>query len=98
MGEIEYTYQKPKKVKIIVEKVTDHPVEGVCHCHKEGDVFEFDFERCPGDICAAAFHALWPNLRVIELGGRHPWDSEEGVTRAGCPDPHKPVVFKIVAE
>jgi len=38
---------------------------------------------------------MWPQLRTVELGGRHPWDVEPGVTYVGCPDPHKPVVFKI---
>jgi len=40
---------------------------------------------------------MWPQLRTVELGGRHPWDAEPGVTYVGCPDPHKPVVFKIEA-
>ena len=90
-------YSKPKPIKIIVEKVTEHPDRGPCHCHKVGEEFSFDFERCPTNFCAAAFHALWPNLRVIELGGRHPWDKEEGITYVSCPDPNKPTVFKIIA-
>ena len=49
------------------------------------------------DFCAAAFHSLWPALRVIELGGRHPWDESVGVTKACCPDPEKPVTFRIEA-
>lgn len=95
-NEIVYEFNTPKQVKIIVEKVTKHPESGVCHFHKEGEEFTFDFEKCPANFCAAAFHSLWPHLRVIELGGRHPWDSVEGVTRVGCPDPLKPVIFKIV--
>lgn len=97
-SEICFKNNTPKKVRIVVEKITEHPVSGVCHCHTEGQEFTFDFERCPGDFCSAAFHSLWPHLRVMELGGRHPWDDQEGVTRVGCPDPDKPVVFKIIAE
>lgn len=97
-NEICFEYNTPKKIKIVVEKVTKHSVSGVCHCHTEGQEYTFDFERCPGDFCAAAFNSLWPHLRVMELGGRHPWDKFEGVTRVGCPDPDKPVVFKIIAE
>lgn len=97
-NELKFDYCTPKKVKIIVEKVTQHPVSGVCHCHKEGEEYSFDFERCPADFCAAAFHSLWPHLRVIELRGRHPWDCKEGETRVSCPDPDKPVVFRIVGE
>ncbi|MGI9859847.1 TIGR04076 family protein [Moorella naiadis] len=88
---------KPKPIKIVVERVACHPERGTCHCHQEGQEFTFDFERCPADFCAAAFHSLWPHLRVLELGGRHPWDAEEGVTFVACPDPNKPVVFKIIA-
>lgn len=87
----------PKKVKVVVEKVPVGPA-GPCDCHTEGQVFEFDFERCPSDFCAAAFHSIWPAIRVLELGGRHPWDEEEGVTYACCPDCTKPVTFKITAE
>ena len=95
----DHSFQKPKKVKIVVEKCTQHPEDGhVCSCHKEGQEFTFDFERCPQNFCAAAFHSLWPALRVLELGGRHPWDKELGVTRVCCPDPVIPVVFRIEAE
>ena len=88
-------FATPRKVRLTVVKVTDHAELGVCHAHKLGDTFTCDFERVPGDICAAAWNALWPHLRVLELGGRHPWDEQPGVTYVGCPDPNKPVVFKI---
>lgn len=90
-------YSTPKKVRIIVEKCPADSEGNRCHFLKEGQVFEFDFERCPMDFCAAAFHSLWPALRVIELGGRHPWDERVGVTKACCPDPEKPVTFRIEA-
>lgn len=88
-------FSKPRRVKLTVVKVAEHPELGVCHCHKLGDTFTCDFERVPGDICAAAWNSLWAQLRTVELGGRHPWDPEPGVTYVGCPDPNKPVVFKI---
>jgi uncharacterized repeat protein (TIGR04076 family) len=90
-------FQKPKKIKIIVEKCPVNEEGRPCHCHEVGQEFEFDFERCPANFCAAAFHSLWPQLRVLELGGRHPWDKEEGVTRVACPDPGKPTIFRIEA-
>ncbi len=90
--------QRPRKVKIIVDKVPAEPSGEVCSCHKVGEVFEFDFERCPANFCAAAFHSLWPMLRVVELGGRHPWDATPGVTFACCPDHAKPVTFRIETE
>ncbi|MHB8947161.1 MAG: TIGR04076 family protein [Bacillota bacterium] len=92
------SYSRPKRVRIIVEKVPVSPQTGACHMHTEGQEYPFDFERCPSEFCAAAFHTLWPHLRVVELGGRHPWDAEFGVTHVACPDPTKPVIFKIIAE
>ena len=67
-------YNRPKKARIIVEKCPLDESGLPCDTHREGQVFEFDFERCPANFCAAAFHSLWPQLRVLELGGRHPWD------------------------
>lgn len=89
------TGPEPKKVRIIVDKCNLDQEGKPCHCHWEGQVFEFDFERCPADFCAAAFHNLWPQLRVLEMGGRHPWDRIPGVTRVACPDPNKTTIFRI---
>jgi hypothetical protein len=61
-------YNTPRKVKITVVKVTVHEELGVCHCHKLGDIFTCDFERVPGNICAAAWNSLWaqlPNKPVV---------------------------------
>lgn len=91
-------YREPRRIRITVHRVTEHPEAGVCHCHRTGDTFTCAFERCPGDICAAAWHAMWPHLRTLEMGGRHPWDRQDGVTYVGCPDPDKPVVFRIEAD
>lgn len=91
-------YNRPKKARIVVEKTPPDCDGNTCDCLKEGQVFEFDFERCPADFCAAAFHSLWPSLRVLELGGRHPWDAQPNVTRITCPDPTKPVVLRIEVE
>ena len=93
-----HSYQKPKKVRIVVDQCRPHPESGkTCRCHKVGDTFEFDFERCPQNFCAAAFHSLGPALRGLELGGRHPWDAKEGTTLVACPDPVVTVNFRIEA-
>ena len=91
-----HDYKHPKKVNIIVEHCPPGIHDGnPCHCLKAGEVFEFDFERCPQNFCAAAFHSLWPTLRVLEMGGRHPWDHEEGVSYSNCPDPDRAVLFRL---
>ncbi len=91
-----YDHKNPRKIKIVVESTPAGKHDGVpCGCLKEGQEFLFDFERCPADFCASAFHSLWPTLRVLELGGRHPWDEEEGVSYSCCPDAERPVVFRL---
>ena len=91
---MDISYNEPKKVRITVEKI---PSEGVdpCPFFKEGDYFDVGFELCPSGFCAAAFHTLWPHLRVLELGGRHPWDYKPGETTVCCPHPERSVIFKI---
>lgn len=90
-------FNTPKKMRVTVVKTPEGPNGQPCHMHSEGQVFEFGFERCPGDFCAAAWHSIWPHIRVLELGGRHPWDKQEGLTHACCPDAGKPVTFRIEA-
>ena len=91
-----HDYKTPRKVKIVVEKTPAGSDNGnSCECLSVGDEFVFDFERCPANFCASAFHSLWPALRVLELGGRHPWDEVDGVTYACCPDAARPVTFRL---
>lgn len=90
-------FNTPRKMRVTITKTPADEHGRTCHMHKEGEVFEFDFERCPANICAAAWHSIWPMIRVVELGGRHPWDRQPGVTNACCPDPFKPVIFRIEA-
>lgn len=90
-------FNTPKKMRVTVMNTPIDAKGRPCHMHTEGQVFEFDFERCPGGFCAAAWNSIWPMIRVIELGGRHPWDREIGVTSACCPDAGKPVTFRIEA-
>lgn len=88
--------QIPRRVKIVVQDAPQTKSGGPsCELHQVGQEFSFDFERCPQNFCAAAFHSLWPALRVLELGGRHPWDKVEGVTTACCPDAGRPVTFRL---
>ena len=89
-------HTKPRKVKIIVEKVPANEKSGkMCHIHTQGQEFIFDFQCCPQNFCASAFHSLWPALRVLEMGGRHPWDESPNQTRSCCPDQDNPVTFRM---
>lgn len=55
---------------------------------------KFIYEGKLPDICPAAWHALYPYLRVLQFGGDFPWE-EEGEAYIACPDPKNPVVFKL---
>ena len=86
----------PKQVKIVVQSVPLGPKDGApCPFFKKGDEFSFAFEHCPANFCSSAFHSLFPTLRVLEMGGRHPWDDEPGVTYSCCPDAGRPVTFRL---
>ncbi len=91
-----HDHTKPNRVKIVVCETPAGKDGGPpCECLRVGDEFQFDFERCPQDFCASAFVSLWASLRVLEMGGRHPWDTEAGVTHSCCPDANRPVVFRL---
>ena len=80
--------------KVSIE-IVDILEEGECPAgHTIGEKFEYPEDR--GKICAAAFHALYPYIRVLESGGSYPWFEDEGNTHyACCPDHKRPVVFKM---
>ena len=40
-------YNKPKKARIVVEKCPVDSTGKPCHCHREGQVFEFDLNGAP---------------------------------------------------
>ncbi|HIE05494.1 MAG TPA: TIGR04076 family protein [bacterium (Candidatus Stahlbacteria)] len=67
--------------------------KGTCEAgHRTGQKFIYE-GRLP-DICPAAFHSLYPYLRVLQFGGNLPWE-EEGQALIACPDPENPVVFRL---
>jgi len=82
------------KYKVIIE-IVDILEEGKCPAgHQIGEKFEYPEDR--GKICAAAYHAIYPNIRVLESGGSYPWFEDEGNTHtACCSDYKRPVVFKM---
>jgi len=76
--------------KIIITVVEQ---TGVCDAgHKQGQ--QYTYEGKLPDICPAAWHALYPYLRVLQFGGDLPWE-EKGEAYIACPDHKNPVVFKI---
>jgi len=79
--------------KVIVE-VVNILEGGTCpYGHKIGDTYNYPEER--GNICAAAFHSLYPYLLGIRIGANFPWEEDKDSVTICCPDYKNPVVFKI---
>jgi len=56
----------------------------------------FDYPRDRGKLCEGAMHSLTPFLWVLDSGGSYSWFENEGNSyTACCPDPKRPVVFKM---
>jgi uncharacterized repeat protein (TIGR04076 family) len=74
-------------VKVISQK-------GTCDAgHKVGDEWLLS-SKTPEGICLTAFHALFPNARVLMFGGAFPWYRER-IAIVACPDAKNPVVFEL---
>ena len=70
--------------------------QGFCAAgHKVGDQWIVDGMGTPEGICVSAFSALYPSLRVLMVGGTHPWESDPDATMVACPDPANPIAFEL---
>lgn len=82
--------EERSKVKIKVVSQT-----GVCrNGHKVGDEWVIE-GTTPGGMCPSAWHACWPNVRVLMLGGSFNWRDNPEVLVEACPDADNPVLFEV---
>ena len=80
-------------VEVTLESVTKNKCP---RGYKAGDTWLVKAGNTPEkEMCASAYNSIAPAIRVLSMGGNHPWDSEEGVTLAMCPDSNVGLVFKI---
>jgi uncharacterized repeat protein (TIGR04076 family) len=78
---------KPLKVEII-------EVKGKCSAgHKVGDAFEIGCWDT-GGLCGFFYHDIFPNLSVMQFGGKYPWGSGDELTLE-CPDRRNAVTMRI---
>lgn len=78
----------PVKLKVVSQK-------GTCAAgHTEGDEF-FSSGLTPEGVCLEAFHALYPSLWALMMGGSFPWSQDPDACRIACPDAANPVVFEL---
>ncbi len=82
----------PYKVKVTVQSVS----KGECpQGFKAGDSWLIEDGKTPGGMCASAYNAVAPAIRVLRLGGEHPWDEDKDVTYISCPDSEHCVIHEI---
>jgi uncharacterized repeat protein (TIGR04076 family) len=68
--------------------------KGPCETHKVGDEFVMG-EKTPPNVCAWAFHSLFPFAQVLLYGGSFPWEQDPNKATIACPDPENAVVFEL---
>lgn len=79
--------------KVTIE-ITDILEEGTCPAgHMIDETFKYPEDV--GKICPAAFHSIYPYVRIMESGGSYPFFDDSDAHSACCPDYKRPVVFKI---
>ena len=67
-----------------------------CKIYEDGEEFILEENLAmPKKFCASAWHAIYPNVRVLAYGGNLPFFKEEGVAITCCADGMRPVIFKI---
>jgi uncharacterized repeat protein (TIGR04076 family) len=82
-----------KDKEIIIEAI-DIQGAGTCNFgHKIGDKFKYPEDR--GNICAAAFHSIYPYASGLRFGADYPWEEDSESVAICCPDYKNPVIFKI---
>ena len=68
---------------------------GTCvYGHEVGDEWVVG-NTTPAGICNAAYIALYPFIRVYQLGGRYEFPRGSGVARMCCPDAWNQVIFEL---
>jgi uncharacterized repeat protein (TIGR04076 family) len=84
------------KVRITI---TDILCDGKCsQGHKVGDSWLFERNMTPDRLCASAFHAVFPLVKMLYYDGNIPMRSDDTPTYVSCPDAHHPVVFELKKE
>lgn len=77
-------------------KITVTEVRGKGCCEfgiKVGDSWVFDEKNV--QFCSYAHTAVFPFVCAMKYGAVLPWEPDQNVAYACCPDPHNTVVFKI---
>ncbi|MBW1682227.1 MAG: TIGR04076 family protein [Deltaproteobacteria bacterium] len=83
---------QPPDVKALEAEIIS--VKGECSAgHKVGDTFEIGCWDT-GGLCGFFYHDIFPNLNVMQFGGRYPWGAADEM-ELECPDRHNAVTIRI---
>jgi uncharacterized repeat protein (TIGR04076 family) len=70
-------------------------VKGKCPIQRVGDKIEVIGDEVKGNICAMAFHTIFPYIFAMQYGANFPWLENKDEILAYCPDPMGLVLFEI---
>lgn len=83
---------QPEGMKALSAEVVS--VKGHCSAgHKAGDTFQIGCWDT-GGLCGFFYHDIFPNLSVMQFGGRYPWDAGDELTLE-CPDRQNVVTIRL---
>jgi uncharacterized repeat protein (TIGR04076 family) len=68
--------------------------KGPCETHKVGDEFVIG-EKTPPNVCAWAYHTLFPFGQAMLYGASFPWAKDPNRVTIACPDSDNAVVFEL---
>jgi uncharacterized repeat protein (TIGR04076 family) len=65
-----------------------------CETHKVGDQFAMG-EKTPLNVCAWAFHSLFPFAQVLLYGDSFAWEQDPNKVTIPRPHPDNAIVFEL---
>jgi len=71
-------------------------IKGRCPLgHKVGHAWLVEGGKTPSGVCAAAWNAVFPYVRVLSAGGDLDWAKDKDVMSFACPDAENAAVFEL---
>ena len=84
----------PSSIKPLRAEVTD--VKGECSAgHRKGETFSIGCYDS-GGLCGFFYHDIFPNLSVMQFGGKYPWSPQDELVLE-CPDKQNAVTLKVTS-
>jgi uncharacterized repeat protein (TIGR04076 family) len=83
----------PEEIKPLSAEIVS--VKGTCGAgHNVGDKFRISCWDT-GGLCGFFYHDIFPNLNVMQFGGKYPWGSGDEMVLE-CPDRENLVKIRIL--